>query len=536
MLSSTASAARGSRAWLRSWSKASNSERALGVVTALIVVTGLFLRVRGYLFRAQAFSLDECGWAMLFAEQPLSELALRPLGFIFTSQAVAHVFGLTEMPLRALPWLAGMATTVLAVPLSRYLFRSGAARLLFVFILALHPCAIDFSKEFKPYSISLFLHLSLLLLALRYLELPTTRRLTWVLATALLGGFFAQDLVFAYPGLFVLLGFSALRKDRRHLLALAGGAGAIVLSLVAQYLLLWRYVTTHDVDDWAAKYSVFYTRDTGQSFAAWALHHYYEMAGFPGFRRALWRPGPLDRQALELLVSVDAAVWAILHLLGVAVLLRRRRTEAVLLLTPLATLWLFNLLRVWPIGVFRANIFVIGYFAAVACMAFEGARSATPRLWDALPALVLVFVPLAVLDRNWSAKKGALTSGSTFPDALDELLQLKRADKHGRETLLLDRRSCEPYRYYTEFHPAVRARVGAQLKSQFDVRCVGMDESFRAVLEAATPPAPAEVWAIVSNDREVRHELRRGRFTTGKMRHVTYEGSHHVLAFSRAHD
>lgn len=498
---------------------------------------GLFLRVRGYLYNASAFALDECGWAMLFVEQPLSELALRPLGFIWTSQAIGHVFGLSEMPLRALPWLAGMATTVLAVPLSRYLFRSAAARLLFVFIVALHPCAIDFSKEFKPYSISLFLHLCVLLLALRYLETPTARRLAWLLATAILGGLFAQDLVFAYPGLFVLLGLSALRHDRRHLVAVVGGAGVIVVSLAAQYLLLWRYVTSHDVDGWATKYSVFYRRDSGQSFAAWALRQYYEMAGFPGFRRAFWHPGPVGPHTLGLLATSDEVIWAILHVLGVVTLVRRRRKEAVLLLTPFVTLWLFNLLRVWPIGVFRANIFLIGYIGAIACMAFEGVHAAAPRVWEALPALVLVFVPAAVLDRTWSAKKAALTTSSTFPVALDELLKFKRVDKQGREKLLLDRRSCDPYRYYTEFHPEVSARVGAKLRAEFDARCVSTEESFRAMLDAETPPAPAEVWAIVTTDKVARREIQRGRFAAaGKMRHETYHGSHSVLAFSRAHD
>jgi hypothetical protein len=46
-----------------------------------------------------------------------------------------------------------LSALFLAVPLARRLFESTAARLLFITILALHPKAIDFAKEFKPYSV-----------------------------------------------------------------------------------------------------------------------------------------------------------------------------------------------------------------------------------------------------------------------------------------------------------------------------------------------------------------------------------------------
>jgi hypothetical protein len=522
------------RAWPYWNSDAPRAHKLLGLVVLLLVATGLFLRVRGYLFQAPAFWLDECGWAMLLVEQPLSELSIRPMGFILTSQLMARCFGLTEMALRALPWLAGMATTVLAVPLARELFRTWAARLLFVFVIALHPCAIDFSKEFKPYSISLFLHLSLLLFTLLYLRTRLAKHLAWTLATATLGGFFAQDLVFAYPAVFILTGWAALHVNRAQLYAVVATAGVILLCLGGQYLLMWRHVTTHEIDNWATKYSVFYSRASGESPAAWALHHYLDMTGFPGFRRALWNPRPLSRETLSSLALVDRGVWACLHGIGLFVLLRQRRRAAVLLLAPLATLWLFNLLRFWPIGVFRANLFVIGYMTAVACMALDGGKRTAPRLLDALPALLLVFLPLALLDRRWSARKQALTYSSEFPAALEQLLKLKRADGNPRETLLLDRRSCDPFRYYTEFHPRVSKRVGHALRAEFDVHCIDKNAPFRAETDAATPPAPGEVWEILHADRPLREAIRRHRLASAGMRHEVRVDAHYVLAFSAA--
>lgn len=512
---------------------ASASERTLATLTTLVVATGLFLRIRGYLFQVPAFWLDECGWAMMLVEGPLRDFAIRPLGFTLVSQAVGHVFGLTEPALRALPWLSGMATTLLAVPLSRRLFRAPAARLLFVFVLALHPCAIDFSKEFKPYSTSLLLHLTLLLLTLLYLETKRARHLSLLLAFAAGGGLFAQDLLFAYPGVFVVAGLTALRQTRRQLVAVLATAVAIVLVIATQYLLLWRYVTRDDVATFAEKYSTFYTPGGSETFARWAFRQALDMASFPGFRRTLWSPGPVGKDALALLAGVDQWVWMGLHVAGLVVLVRRKRVEGLLLLLPLCTLWAFNLLRIWPIGVFRSNIFLLVYMAGIACTALEHVAVRRPRFLDALPALLLVFLPLALLDRNWSARKQALTYSSDFPDALKQLLKLKRANGTERETLLLDRRSCDPFRFYSEFHPRVSRRLRGALETEFDARCIDKDEAFRQELDANTPARPQQVWAILHSDRAVHEAIRSRALGSGRMRLHAQIGTHIIVAFSQ---
>ena len=69
-----------------------------------------------------------------------------------------------------MPWLASVGALGMAPFLARRFFRAHAARLLFVAVIALHPCATDLAKEFKPYSVSMALHMGLMLLTLRYLE------------------------------------------------------------------------------------------------------------------------------------------------------------------------------------------------------------------------------------------------------------------------------------------------------------------------------------------------------------------------------
>src|SRR6187399_606790 len=165
----------------------SRVERVVSALMALAILAGLVFRARGFLFDASAFWLDECVWAMNLTTRPLAQNMIRPPGFILVSKALAVTFAPTEMVLRALPWVAGVTATILSPALARRLYASLASRLLFVAIIALNPAAIDFSKEFKPYSIGLLLHFVLILLALRYLETKRGRDLALVLGGAAFG-------------------------------------------------------------------------------------------------------------------------------------------------------------------------------------------------------------------------------------------------------------------------------------------------------------------------------------------------------------
>lgn len=59
-----------------------------------------------------------------------------------SAELALTTFANTETVLRALPWVAGIATTLAAPWLARRLYRTPAARLLFVAVIALSPFAI----------------------------------------------------------------------------------------------------------------------------------------------------------------------------------------------------------------------------------------------------------------------------------------------------------------------------------------------------------------------------------------------------------
>jgi hypothetical protein len=510
-------------------------ERVLAFLTAAIVVVGLLLRARGYLWNATAFWLDECSWAMNLVEQPLLELSIRPIGFMWSSRELARLFSLSEPVLRFMPWLAGVITVLMSPALARRLFVNPGARLLFVFIIALHPVAIDFSKEFKPYSISLTLHLLLILLTLRYLDTQRGRDLAWLLVAATLGGLFAQDLVFAYPGVFLLSGYTALRLGRRHVLAIVCVAALIISLLLVQYFFSWSKSPPSDTNTWGNKYNVFY--EGRQRYAMWVQARHEAMAEFPAFRHKFWQTPLLHGRRAEFAREVDNTIWLTLHVAGLLVIAIWRRKRALLLVLPVLLVWGFNTLRLWPIGAFRANLFIVGYMSAIACMAFDVPRREVGKLGDVFPALVLVLLPFVFFDRYWSNHKQSLTYSSEFPKAIRTLLRLKAGDGSSvREPLVLDRRSCDPFRYYTEFHPTLSKRFGPAVHAAFETKCVNVEAEYRHSLLTAMPRAPLRVYTVLHTARPVWRLVRHHLLGDAQQTLEEKVGEHMIMAFQRPAD
>ena len=316
------------RTWLRQARDALGStwaERTVSILMIVAIVAGIFLRARGFLFDKSALWLDEAVWAMNLTERPLAQNLIRPPGFILVSKTLAAIFSPTETVLRALPWLAGIVAIVVSPWVAKRLFGSLTSRLFFVAVIALNPCAIDFSKEFKPYSIGLLLHLLLIPFALRYVERRRNRDLGWVLGLATLGSLFAQDLIFAFPGLFLVLGYDAFKHRREHLPVIAGGAAVLILILLGQYFLLWRHLPKDGTEYWGTKYNVFFTGKNGQSYLFWSLERFRDMTGLPGIRRDYWQEGGftfLERQQIR---TADRVIWLAMHLMGLMVIVWRKR-------------------------------------------------------------------------------------------------------------------------------------------------------------------------------------------------------------------
>ncbi|HWP08945.1 MAG TPA: hypothetical protein VNN72_24545 [Polyangiaceae bacterium] len=480
--------------------------RAYRFLVVAFVIAGIALRTRGFFVEPRPLWRDEAGWAFILHRVHLLEPSIRPLGFMALCKLLVHLFGAREVILRLLPWLAGVGSTLLVVPLAERLLVSRAARLFLIGVVALHPAAIDFCKEFKPYSVSLFLHSSCLFLVLRYLDTRSVGRLALALGLPLAGVFFAQDVVFAIPGLYLAILLRPWR-DRRlsHLYATAAFAALTLATLLLLYLFFWRQLDvgpSGDATFWAKKYDVFYLPRGHEGRWHWALRKYADIAAFPGERRLHWHLASfLSAKSAGAAAKLFGALWVILHVAGVVGLVRQRRWTALILsATALVVLIAFNQLHFWPFGTFRTNLFVLVYSALLASFGVDTWRHLA-RL-ELAPVLCFVVIPLVAFERDWHAQKiwGGHESG--FAD-LSKALDKARPPRSGgpREPLVLDEQVCSVFDYYLSLQPDYR-HFARTFERRFSKTCAG--NPLDTALHAATRH---RVWLALSDSRKIEETL-----------------------------
>ncbi len=465
-----------------------------------LVALGLFFRARGMLFgdTVEMWN-DESSWTIRVFERPLSEHKIRPPAYVLFARLGALLLDKSELGFRLLPWLAGMATPFVALWLARRFLKNAAARVLFVAVLSLSLHAIDFSKEFKQYSIGLLIHLLLPLLALRWVQTRAVRDLIVVCVAAPLALMFSQDVMFLYPGLFLVLAIEAYRaKDRRQLLIACGAGAATVALVLSMFFLVWTRIKKEQAEQhWGGRYDVFYLatgkKGTKESRLEWIAGKYADMSAMPGGRRSYWDQRVLSKAQRSHVANVDYGLWVVLHAAGVLTLLWSRRfREALLFWSPVLVLVVLNAVGRWPIGPFRTNLFLLAGMTATACVAFEWFRPVQAKLASLVPALVLVLVPLLIFERHWHSQKPGAYAVAVL-SMLEELQRKRAKDTGGKQRLYMDGHSCSPFNYYTKYHPKGR-RVWQELEPKTIPVCGG---SRRALLAAASKrPKNEQVWFL----------------------------------------
>jgi hypothetical protein len=488
--------------------------RAL-VVSCL--VAGAVLRARGFLFGVRPFWVDEAAWTTRLLETSLLEPSIRPVGFTAATRLLVACFGAREDVLRLIPWLAGMGALFLTVPLAEALLPTPGTRLLLIGTLAFHPVAIDYCKEFKPYSSSLCLHVTAALFVVRYLADGRTRTLSFALLTGFLGVWFAQDLIFALPGLYLVTGAFAWRNARRsELTLLVAGAVATIALIVLLYFFFWRAVDVgidaKDTGYWGKKYDVFHHPGTDEGFLAWVARKWVELGAFPAARREHWLADHLlPASGLRALSAAYAGLWVILHATGIVVLLRERRFAVLTLLgAPILTVLAFNLLGLWPFAVFRTNLFLLAYVAPIAAFGAAPLEALVQKLPRSVPAFaaaplaVAVALPL-VFERDWHEHK-YWAGESDFFDVANALVAMQGKHHRGKrqhphtEPLVLDHWACEIFHYYLQIDPDYE-ELGRTFGERFETKCARAADGLH---EAEREAKQGRVWLVVSNPQQSR--------------------------------
>jgi hypothetical protein len=198
---------------------------------------------------ARPLWLDEEMIALNFRDRSFNALGGRlfldqsaPLGWLALQRLVLLVFGPSELVLRAVPALFGVATVIAAFFIGqRWLTTFGSA--IFVLLCAAAPWMTFHAIELKPYSADTFWGLSLPALAVAAASASNDARRTRVMlwaAAAAIGQWFALGALLVLPACFVVLAVSQWR-DRAGMTRLAAAFAVVIASFAIHYLLAIRF-------------------------------------------------------------------------------------------------------------------------------------------------------------------------------------------------------------------------------------------------------------------------------------------------------
>lgn len=366
------------------------------------LVLGALLRIAQYAVNRSLW-LDEGllvsnfldrSWAGLL--EPLHRGQTAPLGFLALEKLAVAALGRSELALRLVPLLGGLATLALLPRVARrYLSRPAVP--VAVAIVALAPFLVYYSSEVKQYALDALASVVVLGLAARLARRPRDRRAA--LAFGVVGVaavWLSQPVVFMLAGTGAVLGLRALRRgDRRAVAGLAALAAAWGASFAGSYL-----VSRHQVVDpvfmrsfWADGFMPLPPRSAAE--LAWLPRMLLRM-----FREPMGTIGAGGTPAARAVNALGTVACAAAFVAGCLWMRRRAPLRLALLLAPMGLALLASAARVYPFG---SGTFTTGgrvliwLIPSVACVAAEGTVAIRRRLRERRGAAAFAGVVALIL-------------------------------------------------------------------------------------------------------------------------------------------
>jgi hypothetical protein len=310
---------------------------AVGVIVAL-----------GLAFRAIQYAADRSLWldeSMLALNllhrsatgltRTLDYAQAAPLGFLELEKLATHAFGDSELALRVLPLICGLASVPLFAALALRLLRPAPA-LLATLVFACAAGPVYYASEVKQYSGDLAVAIGLTLLAVLFLDGALSG---WAQVVASLAGaaamFLSHASVFVAGGIALALAANAcLRRDRKALEALAA---IIPWLFTSVFIVAFTRARTTALDRVIGPEGHAYGH--GPSLVS-RLNWIRDVTG--ALLRSIGYPAGAPERYLHLPLIALAVVGAV----GLA---RRRALWAAFLLLPFALTWLASALDKYPV-------------------------------------------------------------------------------------------------------------------------------------------------------------------------------------------
>jgi hypothetical protein len=457
----------------------------IGAIVALLGIAAT-IRAWGVLIDPLDLWADEAWWATLLESRNLDEFGFRPIGYMWICRQLLD-FGSPEVMLRLPSWMAGFAALIFIFKGAELTFRTRVAVLFVLLLATFQPNLIVFTKEFKPYSVEVFIHS-----ALTYWALVCLRRgrvSAGFLAAAVVAIPFCYPVVFLYPGIAIAFAGQRLAGLRRFTTSQCVIAALVVVPaiLLLHFFLFDFLEAARSRWFWGRKYGVF-PLDTGFfGGLTWYMQKTWALLSLPG--------------ALEGVPAVARPLFGIAYVGGViALLAAKRHRELFLLCGPLVSAALANMLGYWPYGAFRANLFLVPGVLLIIGQSVDwlAARSRLRFASYAVCAAVLVAVG-SVDPASFRTKSIAHWAPSPqLTEVLDDI-DRRRRDESGEWTdvILADWHSWRPISFYMRDYPDLLARVRLARGPLADASTLEAQIA-REVERARREPGRTRLWVVVT--------------------------------------
>lgn len=302
--------------------------------------------------------------------------------------------GLQEYKIRIVSIVSGLAVVPLFALLTHKLFANVKLTVIGTLLVSVNIAAVSFTHEFKPYSMELFLHTAWLLCIVGF----TNKRVATLTSTLIL----LAGLTLSY-GLIPLIAFQIvyvgyLWWKKRIKLVDVILCYALCGAYLFYFLGLYGKMKGASTKQWGKKYGVFFDpRLHGAGLWAYLSWFFAKVSTYVSYPFNLFRELPFSDRAAGFRKGYGyiEAGWLGVLFLGatVAKVIRTRfDDERLIPVYLLAGYTLAGLLRIYPLGFFRANLFILVYATLSVLFLLEGMlKKLTPQAGSI--ALCILLLP-----------------------------------------------------------------------------------------------------------------------------------------------
>lgn len=282
--------------------------------------------------------------------------------------------GLQEYKIRVVSILSGLAVVPLFALLTHRLFKNIKLTVFGTLLISVNIAAISFTHEFKPYSMELFLHTAWLLCIVAF----RNKRISVLTSSLVLiaGLTLSYGLIPLIAFQVVYTGYLWLRRQITTLdllvcVALCGG-------YLVYFLDLYPKMRGTSTKQWGKKYGVFFDhRIHGDGAWAYLTWFFAKVSTYVSYPLNLFRELPFSDRAAGFRKGYGYLEMAWVGVLfSVAIVAKVVKTrfddERLIPVYLLAGYTLAGVLRIYPLGFFRANLFILLYATLALLFLIEG--------------------------------------------------------------------------------------------------------------------------------------------------------------------